>query len=146
MEPGLIWLLGGFLLLGAELALPGVFLVWVGLAAVLTGLVVLAADPGFGIVTICFIVFLILGITAGIRLGRHKRKGSAVGPNEHGAGLIGRIGTVISVEPVGMRVRLGDSDWAARFATGNLLAAPKPGQTVRVETVEGTVLVVTPAP
>ena len=45
MDPGLIWVLGGLLLLGAELALPGIFLLWVGLAAIGTGLFILLAVP-----------------------------------------------------------------------------------------------------
>ena len=47
VEPGLIWILGGLLLLIAELGLPGIFLLWVGLAAIGTGIVVLIALPPF---------------------------------------------------------------------------------------------------
>ncbi|GJE46907.1 NfeD family protein [Methylobacterium soli] len=32
-----IWILAGLVLMGAELAAPGMFLVWFGLAALLTG-------------------------------------------------------------------------------------------------------------
>lgn len=143
MEPGLIWILGGFLLLGAELLLPGVFLIWVGLAALGTGLLVLGAAPGFGVVTLCFLLLLGAGITAGIRLGHGKARRAVEGaPNAHGAGLIGRIGLVQSTEATGLRVRLGDSDWSARMTAGDLMAAPAIGQAVRVEAVEGTVLVV----
>lgn len=143
MEPGLIWILGGFLLLGAELLLPGIFLVWIGIAALGTGLLILAVAPGFGVVTVCFLLLLGAGIAAGVRLGRGKTKrGVGDAPNAHGAGLIGRVGTVLSAENTGLRVRLGDSDWAARLTAGDLMAAPTTGQAVRVEAVEGTILVV----
>ncbi|MBX6744755.1 MAG: NfeD family protein, partial [Acetobacteraceae bacterium] len=41
MEPGLIWILIGLLLLVAELALPGIMLFWTGLAALGNGIVLL---------------------------------------------------------------------------------------------------------
>jgi len=42
------------------------------------------------------------------------------------------------------RVRVGDSDWSARLAPG--APAPEVGARLLVEDVEGTVLIVRPAP
>jgi inner membrane protein len=39
------WVIGGVLLIAAELVAPGSFLVWLGLAALLVGLVDYAFDP-----------------------------------------------------------------------------------------------------
>ena len=55
MEPGLVWILAGLLLLLAELVLPGVFLLWVGLAAIGTGVLLLVATPGFGVAVLFFL-------------------------------------------------------------------------------------------
>jgi membrane protein implicated in regulation of membrane protease activity len=49
---------------------------------------------------------------------------------------------VIAAEGGALRVRLGDSDWAARLPRG--VAMPEPGSPVRVEAVDGTVLIVRP--
>ena len=38
------WLIGGIVLLALELAIPGSFLIWLGLAAVVVGLVSFAVD------------------------------------------------------------------------------------------------------
>jgi len=64
MEPGLIWILGGLLLLAAELVLPGVFLFWTGLAAIGTGLaMLLVVLPSTGVATL-FLLLLAGGIGA----------------------------------------------------------------------------------
>jgi len=62
MEPGLIWILAGLLLLAAELALPGIFLLWVGLAAIGTGILVLAVLPPFEAVVAIFLALLAGGV------------------------------------------------------------------------------------
>ena len=141
MEPGLIWILAGLLLLGAELALPGVFLLWVGLAAIGTGLFVLATVPDFGTTTLVFLLLLAGGIALALRLRRtrpvHHRP-----VNTPEAGLVGRTGTLLVAEGPGLRVRIGDSDWPARLPRD--LRVPEGPVRVRVEGVDGTTLVVRP--
>lgn len=142
MEPGLIWILAGLVGLGAELLLPGVWFLWAGIAAIGTGLVVLAHDPGFGLEVAVFLVLLGGGILASLRL-KKRVEGPAHRVNAPEAGLVGRHATVIQADGPALRVRLGDSDWAARLprdATG-----PAIGDQVRVEGVDGTLLVVRPA-
>lgn len=142
MDPGLIWLLVGLALLGAELALPGVYLVWVGLAAAGTGLLLLGADPGFAGAVFTFLLLLAAGLFASVQLKR--RGGPAHRVNAPEAGLAGRQAVVVATGVPGLRVRLGDSDWPARLPRG--AAVPETGATVRVEAVDGTVLVVRPEP
>ena len=48
MTAAVLWLLGGLALLVAEVLAPGVFMMWLGLAALGTGALVYAADPSFG--------------------------------------------------------------------------------------------------
>jgi membrane protein implicated in regulation of membrane protease activity len=140
VDPGLIWILAGLVLLGAEMALPGVYLLWVGLAAIGTGLLLLIAAPGFGLTVLAFLWLLALGIFASLHLKR--RGGPANRVNAPEAGLAGRQAVVVSAEGPGLRVRLGDSEWQARLPRGAL--APEAGTLVRVEGVDGTVLVVRP--
>ncbi len=139
MDPGLIWVLAGLILLGAELALPGIFLLWVGLAAIGTGLFVLLVAPLFWETAIAFLVFLVAGIAVAVRLKRtpHARPNL----NTPDAGLVGRHGVLVAAEGPQQRVRVGDSDWPARLTRH---AAAQPGEAVRVEAVDGTTLVVRP--
>jgi len=141
VAPGLIWILAGLVSLGAELLLPGVYLLWAGLAAIGTGLVLLVAAPGFPIAVAIFLALLAAGILGSLRLKRTTPLGRRANTPE--AGLAGREAVVISVEGGRLRVRLGDSDWSARLPRG--LDAPHPGDRVKVEAVDGTVLIVRPA-
>ena len=45
LEPHWLWLIGGLLLAIAEMLVPGVFLIWIGVAALVTG----AATWAFGL-------------------------------------------------------------------------------------------------
>ena len=142
MEPGLIWILAGLVLLLAELVLPGVFLLWVGLAAIGTGALLLAATPGFG----AAVLFFLLLLAGGVWIGARRRSRSPPRPTEElntpGSGLIGRTGTLLPAGGPGLRVRVGDSDWPARLPRDQRVPeGPGPG---RVEGVDGTTLLVRP--
>lgn len=141
MEPGLIWILAGLVLLAAELALPGVFLLWVGLASVGTGLAVLTLAPGFGTAVAVFIVLLAGGIWTALRLRRERRPAPRLNVPE--AGLVGRHGTLLPFDGAQLRVRLGDSEWPARLPPG--VRVPEGAVAVRIEGVDGVTLVVRPA-
>lgn len=140
MEPGLIWVLAGLLLLVAELVLPGVFLLWIGLAAIGTGVLLLVATPGFGAAVLVFLALLAGGVWLGLRLRRSRSSQSAV--NTPGSGLIGRTGTLLPAGGPGLRVRVGDSDWPARLPRDQRV--PEGPTPVRVEGVDGTTLLVRP--
>ncbi|PZW39862.1 hypothetical protein C8P66_12765 [Humitalea rosea] len=141
MADWLIWVLAGIGFLAGELALPGVFLLWIGIAAIGAGLAIAALDPPFWGVSLVFLALLAAGIAAALRL---RRTLGAARVNTAGSGLTGRFGTVIGPDPGGLRVRLGDSDWAARLP-GDVRAMPEAGHRVRVEAVDGTVLIVRPS-
>jgi membrane protein implicated in regulation of membrane protease activity len=135
VDDGLIWILAGLGLVMAEIVVPGVFLLWIGLAAIGTGLVTLALAPSFAVKVVVFLALLAAGIAVALRLRRRQRP--AVRVNTPEAGLVGRLGTVTERTAAGARVHLGDSDWAARIA-----GEAEVGDTVRVDGVDGTVLVV----
>lgn len=141
MEPGLIWVLAGLVLLAAELALPGVFLLWVGLASIGTGLAVLAFTPGSGTAVAVFLLLLAGGIWAAFRLRRQRMPAPRVNIPE--AGLVGRHGTLLPFDRTQLRVRLGDSEWPARLPRG--VRVPEGAVSVRIEGVDGVTLVVRPS-
>ncbi len=138
--PAYLWILAGLLLLGAEILLPGVFLLWVGLAAIGTGLVLLIVVPPFVVVAAVFILLLAAGIAVALRLRRsHPTRPQVNAPT---SGLVGRAGVLIEAGATGPRVRVGDSDWAARLPRD--VAESPAGTRVRVEGVDGTTLIVRP--
>lgn len=140
MDPALIWILVGLLLLGAEILLPGVFLLWIGVAAIGTGVMLFFAAPPFWVTVTVFIVTLAAGIAVALQLRRGERPRPRV--NTPDAGLVGRSGVLIEPGLTGPRVRVGDSDWAARLPRD--VADSPAGTHVRVEGVDGTTLVVRP--
>ncbi len=139
MEPGLIWILAGLLLLLAELVLPGVFLLWVGLAAIGTGVLLLVATPSFGAAVLAFLALLAGGVWIG--LSRRPRL-PRPDVNMPGSGLVGRTGTLLPAGGPGLRVRVGDSEWPARLPRDQRV--PEGPVPVRVEGVDGTTLLVRP--
>jgi membrane protein implicated in regulation of membrane protease activity len=138
--PAYGWILAGLVLLGAETVLPGVFLLWIGLAALGTGLLLLLVSPPLWVTVAVFVVLLAGGIMAALRLRRTDRPRPQV--NTPTSGLVGRAGVLVEPNSTGPRVRIGDSDWSARLPRD---AGPMPaGTPVRVEGVDGTTLVVRP--
>ncbi len=138
--PAYLWILVGLLLLGAEVMLPGVFLLWVGLAAIGTGLVLMVVAPPFVVVVAVFILLLAAGIALALRLRRsHPTRPQMNTPT---SGLVGRAGVLIEPGATGPRVRIGDSDWSARLPRD--VAESPAGTRVRVEGVDGTTLIVRP--
>lgn len=135
MDEPLIWILIGLGLLIAEVFVPGVFLLWIGLAVLGAGLYALAFSASFAGKVVVFLVLLAAGIAAALSLRRRQRPEARV--NTPDAGLVGRIGTLTEHASSGARVRLGDSDWSARVCGEAAV-----GDAVRVEGVDGTTLVV----
>jgi membrane protein implicated in regulation of membrane protease activity len=132
-----LWLIGGVLLLIAEVVAPGFFLFFIGGAAVATGLLALA----FGLPVVAQLaVFAVLAITfarVGGRRAYAMRYGHSSDPllNDRVARLLGKV--VVVVEPIdgnSGRVRVGDSLWSAR---GQPAAV---GERVRVVDVDGNCL------
>jgi membrane protein implicated in regulation of membrane protease activity len=137
MSDWIIWLVGGLALLMIEIMAPGAFMMWLGLAACGTGLVVLATGVGFELQVVTFGVLAAISLVVGLRLRRRP-----VRLNTQQAGLAGRTATALVFQGREGRVRVGDSDWAARVPAD--VAEPEAGTRLRVEGVDGTVLIVRP--
>ena len=142
IAPGWWWLIGGLLLLIAELVAPGVFLLFVGVAAMATGAFVLLFDLGLAPALILFAVYSALSVAVGRKVYANRNVDSP-DPllNDRSARLIGRsVIAVSAIDDDGGRVRVGDSEWSARGGPA------QPGEKVRVVGVEGNCLRVEGAP
>ncbi len=137
MSDWIIWLIAGLVLLAIEIAAPGAFMMWLGLAACGTGLIVLATGIGFELQVVTVALLSAISLAIGLRY-RHR----PVRLNTQQAGLAGRTAIALTFQGREGRVRVGDSDWAARVPTD--VPEPAAGTRMRVEGVDGTVLIVRP--
>lgn len=111
------WWVLGMLLLAAELVMPGVFLVWIGLGAILTGAIsLLLWETGFWTWQLQALVFAagaIVFTLAGRRyFSRLETESDQPLLNQRGASLVGR--TAVLAEPIREgrgRIRLDDTFW-----------------------------------
>lgn len=140
MAAWLIWTLSGLVALGAEMLVPGAYLLWVGTAAIGAGLAEAAIDPPFWATCAIFLGLLAGGVTFSLKRPRAKPTHRL---NTADSGLAGRIGVMLAPDNAGPRVRIGDSDWGARLPR-DITEPPPVGARVRVEAVDGTILVVRP--
>lgn len=137
LPPPVVWLIAGLVLMLLEMAAPGVFLMWLGLAALGTGLVVQVMTPGFAWQVVVFAGFAAVAITIGLRV-RTPRTAALL--NTPASGLVGREAVALEFHGRTGRVRVGDTDWSARLASGT--EPPAPQAMLRVLAVDGTTLVV----
>jgi membrane protein implicated in regulation of membrane protease activity len=140
IDPGWLWLIGGVVLLIAEVIAPGFFLLFIGAAAIVTGLFTLLFSLGTAAELALFALYAVLAVLIGRRF-YGNRAGESADPllNDPARRLIGRIVTVVApVDEHSGRVRLGDSEWGARGGPA------APGERVRITGVEGNCLTVEP--
>ncbi len=134
-----LWLAGGILLCAAETFAPGLFLIWLGLAAIVTGLVYFVLPPlGFDWTLLLFCALAVISVLIGRRIYGSAVKASPI-PflNRRAEGLVGRV--FVLDEPIREgrgRVRVEDSVWRVK---GPDLEA---GESVKVTGVEGGVLLI----
>ena len=138
IDSGWLWMIGGILLLAAEILAPGVFLVWIGIAAVVTGLFALLLGVGLAGQLGLFALYAVLAVLAGRRFySVTGTEHSDPTLNNPALRLVGRRVVVVSaVDEDSGRVRLGDSEWSARGGPA------EPGDKVRITAVEGNCLIV----
>ncbi|MEP7349276.1 MAG: NfeD family protein [Sphingorhabdus sp.] len=138
LDTGYLWLIGAVVLGGLELLLPGIFLVWIAIAAALTGIATVFLDiPVIG----QLVLFSLLAVAAVYSARKSYRAigNSSADPmlNDRGARLTGEIVTVVEAIQNGTgRVKVGDGVWSARGADAGV------GDKVRVTGSDGTVLLV----
>ena len=136
------WILLGMVLLGLEIVLPGVYLLWCGIAALIVGaLSFVLGDAGWWTWHVQVLLFLGLSLVFaffGSRFVRlHDTSSDEPFLNQPGNQLVGR--TAVLREPIAEgrgRIQLGDTMWLVQ---GPDLAA---GNRVRVTGVRGSELIV----
>jgi inner membrane protein len=141
LDPAWLWLIGGVVLLIAEVIAPGFFLIFIGAAAIVTGLLAMAIGLP---VAVQLGVFAVLAFLSARLVGRRfyaTRYDYSPDPflNNKVGRLLGKI--VVVVQPVdshGGRVRVGDGEWSARGGPAAV------GERVRIVDIEGNCLKVEP--
>ncbi len=147
MDPGGLgaqwwWLLAAALVSVLEIFVPGLFLIWLGAAAAVTGIVVALLPIDLPIQLTLFSILAVIAVVGGRRYYEHQSSLSdELHINDPVARLIGQDFEVVTDIRGGQgRVRIGDSVWTARGAD-----TPAGGR-VRVTGVQGNCLNVVPLP
>lgn len=131
------WVVLGFILLAIEILAPGFFLIWIGLAAIVTGVLsIFLAGADFWswqIQMLVFAVLVIVSVIVGRRIMNDKSSESDEPLlNLRAEQLVGRTATLIEPITNGQgRVKLDDTTW--RISGPDLPA----GSQVRVIAIDG---------
>ena len=141
IHPEWLWLIGGVVLLIAELIAPGFFLIFIGAAAIVTGFAALLLPIPIALQFALFAVLAFVSARYGGRRAYSMRYDYSADPllNDRAQRMLGKI--VVATQPVDAhsgRVRVGDSEWSARGGPA------APGDRVRIVDVEGNCLRVEP--
>jgi membrane protein implicated in regulation of membrane protease activity len=133
------WLVFGLVLMGLELMLPGVFLFWLGLAALLVGLLSFVIAPSWQLQLLMFAVFAAAAVPVWRRVARSNSGVSNSNPflNKRAEAMIGRVFTLEKpiIDGAGT-VRIDDTIW--RVAGPDTPA----GSRVRIVRADGASLTV----
>jgi membrane protein implicated in regulation of membrane protease activity len=136
------WLIFGVLLMALELAAPGMFLFWLGLAALLTGLLSFVVLPSWQIQILMFAVLAAAAVPLWRRVARGSLAASKSNPflNKRTDALVGRVFTLERpiIDGAGT-VRIDDTIW--RVAGPDTPA----GSRVRIVRADGASLTVAAA-
>jgi membrane protein implicated in regulation of membrane protease activity len=141
IDPEWLWLIGGIVLLIAEVIAPGFFLMFVGAAAIATGLLSLVLPVGVPLQLAIFAILAIIIVRVGGRRAYASKYDYTTDPllNNRAGRLLGTVVTVVQpVDANGGRVKVGDGEWSARGAPAAV------GERVRIVDIEGNCLKVEP--
>lgn len=108
------WLIFGFILMALELLAPGVFLFWLGLAALLVGLLSFVINPSWQAQLLMLAVFAVAAVPLWRRIALKNNAASLSNPflNKRTDALIGRVFTLEKpiIDGAGT-VRIDDTIW-----------------------------------
>lgn len=138
VEPHWLWIGAGLVLAALEMVVPGAYLIWLALAAIATGVLVLASEPSVPLQLVSFVSLALIFAFSTRRFYRDKPiESSDPLMNNRAARLVGRTATVThAIEHGEGRVRIADGEW---LASGPDCPA---GTRVRIAGVSGAVLAV----
>lgn len=135
------WLSLGVILAAAEILVPGFFLIWLAVAAILTGLLAWVLPISSAVQVGLFAVIAVASVYAGRRwIKLNPIESDDPKLNDRGARLVGELVMVVEAIDGGQgRVKVGDSVWSARGPD------TPAGSRVRVTGSNGSTLTVEPA-
>ncbi|MEO6717097.1 MAG: NfeD family protein [Novosphingobium sp.] len=138
LDPHYGWLAIGLVLAAAEMAIPGVFLIWLAGAAIVTGMLSWMIPMGMPLQIVTFAVLAIVAVFSGKRyLAAHPVVSADPMMNDRGGRLVGETVLVTHAIDGGHgKVKQGDSEWLAKGPDA------EPGTKMRVAGHDGTVLIV----
>lgn len=134
------WIALGLALAALELLVPGVYLIWLAVAALTTGALSFLFDFGWPLEIVSFVSIALIAVYSARRYLRDQPILSS-DPllNQRGGRMVGETALVVQpIESGSGRVRVGDSEWIAR---GPDTAA---GERVRIKGTDGAILLVEP--
>ena len=136
-----VWIAIGLILAALEMLLPGVYLIWLAVAAIVTGVLTFGLDLALPSQIVVFVsASLIAAFSARRFLKDSPIESSDPLLNQRGTRLIGDTAVVTQAFDGGSgRIRHGDSEWLAK---GPDLAI---GTRVRITGNDGAILIVEPA-
>lgn len=137
-----IWIALGLLLAVLELLVPGVYLIWLAVAALVTGALAFVLPFGWPPEIVSFVSLSLIAVYSARRYLNDKPIVSS-DPllNQRGGRMVGETALVVQpIESGSGRVRLGDSEWIARGPD------TPAGQRVRISGNDGAILLVQPIP
>jgi inner membrane protein len=108
------WPIFGLILMALELLTPGVFLFWIGLAALLVGLISFAINPPWQLQFLMFAAFATAAVPLWRRVARNHTAASTSNPflNKRADALVGRVFTLEKPIIDGWgTVRIDDTIW-----------------------------------
>lgn len=136
VEPHWAWLTIGVVLCAAEVVTPGFFLVWLGVAAIATGVLAFVLPIS---VPVQLGVFAVLAFIALYSARRWLKNNPIVSTdpllNQRGGRLVGEVLTLVTAIENGRgRAKVGDGEWPVRGPDA------AEGTKVRVVSADGGVL------
>lgn len=139
-EPYWVWISIGLVLSALEMLVPGVYLIWLAVAAIITGLLTFGLGLSLPAQVVIFVSLALIAAFSAKRFLRDSPiESSDPLMNRRGSRLVGESAVVTQAFDGGSgRVKHGDSEWLAR---GPDLAV---GTRVRITGSDGAVLVVEP--
>ena len=116
MDAAWVWVAVGLALGALEMVVPGVYLIWLAVAALITGALTFVLDLGVAVSVINFVFLSLIMVYSAKRFLRDRPIVSADPMlNDLGGRMIGEIVMVVRAIDGGEgRVKVGDSEWIAR--------------------------------
>jgi membrane protein implicated in regulation of membrane protease activity len=135
------WIILGGILLAIEVMAPGTFILWLGLSAILVGIISFAIEWGWQAQGVAFAVLSIVSLVVWRRIGKRvKDDNDQPFLNRRAQAFVGRVFTLDKPIVGGAgTVRIDDSIWRI---TGPDCAA---GSRIKIARADGVTLFVEPA-